>query len=103
MAALDRGVGRGHAGAANALAVSRGSLRRGRSGRVDIAVARLPVYAPELNPVGAIWAYLKKHEIANLCLDTIGEGGQFARNRLKSMQRRSHLITAFWKQAELAF
>lgn len=68
-----------------------------------IAVARLPAYAPELNPVEAIWAYLKKHEIANLCLDTIGEVGAFARNRLKSMQRRPTLITAFWKQAELAF
>ncbi len=67
------------------------------------AVARLPAYAPELNPVEAIWAYLKKHEIANLCLNTISEVGRFARNRLKSMQRRSHLITAFWKQAELAF
>ena len=68
-----------------------------------IAVAHLPTYAPELNPVEAIWAYLKKHEIANLCLDTIGEVGQFARNRLKSMQRRPTLITAFWQQAELAF
>jgi transposase len=63
----------------------------------------LPAYAPELNPVEAIWAYLKKHEIANLCCDTIGEVGQFARNRLGSMQRRSHLIIGFWKQAELAF
>jgi transposase len=68
-----------------------------------ITVARLPPYAPELNPVEAIWGYLKKHEIANLCLNTIGEVGQFARNRLKSMQRRPALITAFWKQAELAF
>ncbi|MEO6021720.1 MAG: hypothetical protein ABIP64_01095 [Burkholderiales bacterium] len=41
----------------------------------------------------ATWAYLKQHEIANLCCNTIGEVGQFARNRLKSMQRRSHLIT----------
>lgn len=68
-----------------------------------IAVARLPAYAPELNPVEAIWAYLKKHEIANLCLNTIGEVGEFARNRLKSMQQRPSLITAFWKQAELSF
>lgn len=68
-----------------------------------IAVAQLPPYAPELNPVEAIWAYLKKQEIANLCLHTIGEVGQFARNRLKSMQRRPALIGAFWKQAELAF
>jgi transposase len=67
-----------------------------------IAVARLPPYAPELNPVEAIWAYLKKHEIANLCLDSIAAVSQFARNRLKSMQRRPRLITAFWKQAGLA-
>lgn len=68
-----------------------------------IAVARLPPYAPELNPVEAIWAYLKKNEIANLCLNTIGETGEFARNRLKSMQQRPTLIAAFWKQAELKF
>lgn len=68
-----------------------------------LAVARLPPYAPELNPVEAIWAYLKKHGIANLCLSSIGEVGQFARNRLKSMQQRPNLVTAFWKQAELAF
>ncbi|MCW5235815.1 transposase [Verminephrobacter eiseniae] len=68
-----------------------------------IVAARLPAYAPELSPVEAIWAYLKKHEIANLCINTIGEVGQFARNRLKSMQRRPALINAFWKQAELNF
>ena len=67
-----------------------------------IAVASLPPYAPELNPVEAIWAYLKKHEIANLCPSTIAEVSDFARRRLKSMQRRPSLIRAFWKQAELA-
>ena len=66
-----------------------------------IAVAALPPYAPELNPVEAIWAYLKKHEIANLCLNTIAEVSDFARRRLKSMQRRPRLIQAFWRQAEL--
>ncbi len=60
-----------------------------------IAVARLPTYAPELNPVEAIWAYLKKHEIANLCLHTVGEVGQFTRNRLKSMQRRPRKCLGF--------
>jgi transposase len=67
-----------------------------------IVVAWLPPYAPELNPVEAIWAYLKKHEIANLCPTTIGEVSDFARRRLKSMQRRPVLIRAFWKQTELA-
>lgn len=75
-------------------------MARPEDGR--IAIASLPPYAPELNPVEAIWAYLKKHEIANLCPNTIAEVSDFARRRLKSMQRRPSLIRAFWKQAELA-
>ena len=67
-----------------------------------IAIAFLPPYAPELNPVEAIWAYLKKHEIANLCPTHLAEVSDFARRRLKSMQRRPKLIRALWQQAELA-
>lgn len=66
-----------------------------------IVLERLPAYAPELNPVEYIWGYMKQRELANLCLNTIGEVSTFARNRLKSMQRRPKLIAAFWKQAEL--
>ena len=66
-----------------------------------LVLERLPAYAPELNPVEYIWGYMKQRELANLCLHTIGEVGTFARNRLKSMQRRPQLITAFWQQAEL--
>jgi transposase len=66
-----------------------------------IVLERLPAYAPELNPVEYIWGYMKQRELANLCLNTIGEVGAFARKRLMSMQRRPQLITAFWKQAEL--
>jgi transposase len=66
-----------------------------------LLLERLPAYAPELNPVEYIWGYMKQRELANLCLHTIGEVGSFARNRLKSMQRRPQLITAFWQQAEL--
>lgn len=66
-----------------------------------VALAFLPPYAPELNPVEAIWAYLKKHEIANLCPASLTEVSAYSRRRLKSMQRRPTLIRAFWKQAEL--
>lgn len=65
-------------------------------------VAALPPYAPELSPVEAIWAYLKKPEIANFCAKNIGEVSDFAPRRLKSMQRRPTLVRAFWKRAELA-
>jgi transposase len=67
-----------------------------------IASAFMPPYAPELNPVEAIRAYLKKYEIANLCSTRLAEVSAFARRRLKSMQRRPSLIRAFWQQAELA-
>jgi transposase len=66
-----------------------------------LVLERLPAYAPELNPVEYIWGYMKQRELANLCLRTLGEVGSFARNRLKSMQRRPQLITAFWQQAQL--
>ena len=38
-----------------------------------LVLERLPAYAPELNPVEYIWGYMKQRELANLCLDTIGE------------------------------
>jgi len=61
----------------------------------------LPPYAPELNPVEYIWAYMKERELANLCLETITRVGAYARNRLNPMQRRPRIIAACWKQAEL--
>jgi DDE superfamily endonuclease len=57
----------------------------------QIVLAALPAYA-----------YLKKHEIANFCATKIDQVSDYARRRLKSMQRRPTLIQAFWKQAELA-
>jgi transposase len=66
-----------------------------------IQIERLPGYAPELNPVEYVWGYLKRHEVANLCVQDFAQLTEFARNRLKSMQRRPTLLTAFWKQAEL--
>jgi transposase len=67
-----------------------------------IVLERLPGYAPELNPVEYLFGYAKQRELANLCLYTIDEVKRYASRRLKSMQRRPTLITAFWKQAELA-
>lgn len=61
----------------------------------------LPAYAPELNPVEYIWGYLKNHEIGNLCAHNLHQVSDFARRRLKSMQRRPQLVSAFWAQAQL--
>src|SRR6266513_272643 len=66
-----------------------------------IQLEYLPAYAPELNPTEYIWGHLKQHELGNFCARTFGELTYRARNRLRSMQRRHTLVTAFWKQAEL--
>jgi transposase len=68
----------------------------------EVQLEFLPAYAPELNPVEGIWNHLKNREIANLCASTIQEVGRYARRRLRSMQRRPKLITAFWQQTQLA-
>ena len=69
--------------------------------RGRIALEYLPPYAPELNPVEYIWAYLKSHAMPNFCAKDLGQLRQHAGGRLRSMQRRRTLVAAFWHQAEL--
>lgn len=69
-----------------------------------LAMAYLPGYAPELNPVEYLWAYWKEHELANFCPKDIWQLGHFASQALKRIRRRPNrpaLVTSFWKQAEL--
>jgi transposase len=66
-----------------------------------IKLAFLPPYAPELNPVEYLWAWLKRHALANFCPDGLTELATTARNKLKSAQRRRSIIAACWQQAEL--
>lgn len=66
-----------------------------------IALAFLPPYAPDLNPVEYLWAWLKRHALANYCPNSIAELVNTARGKLKSAQQRATLIAAFWKQADL--
>ena len=66
-----------------------------------IQFAFLPPYAPELNPVEYLWAWLKRHALANFCPDTLAELQHTARGKLKSAQRRSAIVASCWAQAEL--
>jgi transposase len=68
-------------------------------GRIEVEY--LPAYAPELNPVEYIWAYLKQHELPNVCSKDLWNLGESARRHLRRMRRRKRLITAFWQQASL--
>lgn len=68
----------------------------------ELTLEFLPPYAPELNPVEQIWNYGKNRELANFCPRDIEQLRTFAKRSLRRMQRRPALITAFWKQTELA-
>jgi transposase len=69
--------------------------------RGRIVLERLPGYAPEMNRVEYIWGYLKHHAMPNYCAVNFIDLAERARRNLRSMQRRTTLVTAFWKQAEL--
>lgn len=66
-----------------------------------IQIAFLPPYAPDLNPVEYLWAWLKRHALANYCPADLSELHITARNKLRSAQKRTSIIAACWKQATL--
>jgi transposase len=68
-------------------------------GRLE--VARLPAYAPELNPAEYLWAHLKEHEIANLVAREAWQLSHHATAALRRMRRRPRIIRACFAQAEL--
>ena len=67
-----------------------------------VTLARLPAYAPELNPTEYVWGHLKKHALANYCPKNMHELSEAARKALRRSQRRPALVRAFWHQAELS-
>ena len=67
----------------------------------DVQMAFLPPYSPDLNPVEFLWAWLKRHALANFCLANLDELNTAARAKLKSAQRRPSIIAACWVQAGL--
>lgn len=66
-----------------------------------IYAARLPAYAPELNPAEYVWGHFKQHRLPNFCAKDVAQLGAFGRQQLRQVRRRPQLIAAFWKQAEL--
>ena len=67
----------------------------------DIQIAFLPPHSPDLNPVEFLWAWLKRHALANFCPDNLIERNTTTRSKLKSAQRRPSIIAACWVQAGL--
>jgi transposase len=58
-------------------------------------VEPLPGYAPELNPVEALWASLKGVELANLAADTLEEVTVAAERGVQRIRDTHHLAYSF--------
>ena len=74
-------------------------LRRQRSWLV---VERLPGYAPELNPVEALWANLKEVELANLTADTLAEVTAAAERGIQRIRQSHWLAYSFLRHCSLS-
>lgn len=57
-------------------------------------VIRLPAYAPDLNPVEAVWSHLKR-SIGNLAVNGVDHLQAIIKHRLKSIQYRTDLLDSF--------
>jgi hypothetical protein len=61
-----------------------------------------PRYAPELNPVEALWATLKGLELANLAGDTLDHVVAAAERGIRRIQSTPHLAFSFLRHCGLS-
>ncbi len=70
------------------------AIRRMIATRPWLRVFLLPAYAPDLNPVEAVWSHVKR-SLANLTAGSFTRLETLVRNRLKSLQYRSGILDGF--------
>jgi len=67
-----------------------------------LVVERLPAYAPDLNPVEALWSSLKAVELANLASPTLVEVIEQAQRGIERVRQTPHLAYSFLRHAGLS-
>jgi hypothetical protein len=77
----------------------RGFLRRNRR----LTLERLPAYAPELNPVEAVWSWLKYGQLANFVPDGVAELDDEVIDRLLDLEADPGLLRVLWDRSDLPF
>ena len=70
------------------------AMRQLIAARSWLTVFQLPAYAPELNPVEAVWSNLKR-SLANLTKHNINQLTALVKTRLRQMQYRPGLLEGF--------
>lgn len=61
----------------------------------------LPPYAPELNPVEAVWSYIKCNPLANFAPTGVGPLARKARRAIRGLRRRPDLLRSFIRSSPL--
>jgi transposase len=74
-------------------------LRRNRRLRLE----RLPAYAPDLNPVEAVWSWLKWGRLANFIPDALTDLDDWAIEYLVELKHNPALLRALWERSDLPF
>lgn len=62
----------------------------------------LPPYAPELNPVEYLWAFLKLQPLANLAFFRLDDVATTARIHARALQRKEGLLRSFLNHSPLS-
>jgi transposase len=79
--------------------VIRAFLRRNKRLRLE----RLPAYAPDLNPVEAVWSWLKWGRLANFVPDDPAGLDDWAIEYLVELKYDPGLLRALWDRSDLPF
>lgn len=79
--------------------VIRAFLQRNRRLRLE----RLPGYAPDLNPVEAVWSWLKWGRRANFVPDALSVLEAWAIEYLVELKHNASLLRALWSASDLPF
>jgi putative transposase len=68
-----------------------------------LTLERLPAYAPDLNPVEAVWSWLKYGQLANFVPNGIPELDDEIVERLVELKCEPGLLKALWGRSDLPF
>jgi putative transposase len=71
-------------------------------GARQIHVEQLPPYAPDLNPVEAVWHQLKNVDMRNLCCRNLAHLRSELGRAMRRLRRKPHVITACFAGAGLS-
>jgi putative transposase len=79
--------------------VIRAFLRKNRRLRLE----RLPAYAPDLNPVEAVWSWLKWGRLSNFVPDDLNDLDGWVIDFLVELKHDPRLLRALWERSDLPF